>query len=114
MTVQNTSDAVVRVLLHLPEYKEKAAHLANFIRSCKKHHITLCEKEYWKIKGKTYRVVKDVFGINFMLLTTSENKKLEYCWLSELLPLSIDDVSYVCGKKEKKRVPYKQVAKKAR
>ncbi|MBQ21703.1 MAG: hypothetical protein CMD31_13190 [Flavobacteriales bacterium] len=96
---QDTSDAVIQVLLHLPEYKEKAAHLAAFIRSCRQQNVALCEKEYWKIKGKTYRVVKDMFGINFMLLTIGENKKLTRLWLSELLPLSINDVSYISGKK---------------
>jgi hypothetical protein len=99
-TNQSSSDTVIRVLIDLPKYKEKAEELAVFIRSCHAHRIIISENEYWKIKGKTYRVVKDVFGINYRLLTTGKNKKLETFWLSELLPLSIDDVFHVGSKKE--------------
>ena len=101
-TNQSTSDTVIRVILQIPEYKVRAEELAMFIRSCHVHRIIISENEYWKIKGKTYRVVKDVFGINYRLITTGKNKKIEAFWLSELLPLSINDVMYVSGNKEKR------------
>jgi len=103
-TNKKECEIIIQTLLHYPEYVQKGNELAALAKEFIANNITLSEQEYWQIKGKTYRVIKEVFGINFKLLTTDENGKLEILWLSELLPLSISDFVCITDKNEKKHL----------
>lgn len=109
-TNQKECEIIIQTLLHYPEYVQKGNELAALAKEFIANDITLSEQEYWQIKGKTYRVIKEVFGINFKLLTTDENGKLETLWLSELLPLSITDFIRITTKNQKKH-PYRKPLK---
>ena len=107
---QKECELIIQTLLHYPEYVQKGNELASLIKEFEVNNMALKEQEYWQIKGKTYRVIKEVFGINFMLLTTGKNGKLESLWLSELLPLTAVDFVQVTTKNQKKH-PYKKLLK---
>lgn len=89
---------IIHAMINFPKYVQRGNELAVLIKELQEKKLELTANEYWQIKDKTYRVVYQIFNVNFILLFENEQGKLETIWLSELLPLSYADFKHISKK----------------
>lgn len=86
---------MVKMMFNSDKYIQLGKELAYIITTLQNHQIELLQGEWWRIKGKNYKVIGSVSMVNYILLEEGKLDFQQALFLSELLPLEINDFYFI-------------------